>query len=114
MSMREKILNCDDIKHEVVSVPEWGLDVRVCVMNGLARDKFDHILTTMAKEKNLNHIRATLAVFTVRDEENKLIFSHGDIDALSEKSSAALDRIFAVAQRLNGLTNADVEELQKN
>ena len=114
MSIRDQILNCDDIKHEIVKIPEWGLDVRVCVMSGLARDKFDHILTTMNKEKNLNHIRATLAVYTVRDEENKQIFTHADIDALSEKSSSALDRIFSVAQRLNGLTNADVEELQKN
>lgn len=34
--------------------------------------------------------------------------------ALGRKSAAALDRVFAAGQRLNGLTNQDVDELAGN
>ena len=37
----------------------------------------------------------------------------GEAEALGEKSAAALDLLFTVAQRLNALTNADVDELGK-
>ena len=36
---------------------------------------------------------------------------HDLIKALSEKSAAALQRVFEVAQRLSGITDDDVEEL---
>ena len=36
------------------------------------------------------------------------------IDALGAKSAAPLDRCFEVAQRLSGISEADVEELTKN
>lgn len=41
------------------------------------------------------------------------MFSDHEAEVLGEKSAAALDLLFTVAQRLNALTNADVEELGK-
>ena len=37
-----------------------------------------------------------------------------DVKALGKKSSLALNRVFEVAQRLNGLTERDMEELAGN
>jgi hypothetical protein len=34
--------------------------------------------------------------------------------ALGQKSSSIVSRLFDVAAKLNGFTNADVEELEKN
>jgi hypothetical protein len=33
---------------------------------------------------------------------------------LTKKSAAPMDRLFSVAQRLSGMSNEDVEELEKN
>jgi hypothetical protein len=38
----------------------------------------------------------------------------GDTFPLGGKSASALDRIFTVAQKLNGLRDEDVDELAKN
>ena len=52
---------------------------------------------------------------TVIDPETgQRLFSEEDEYPLGAKSSAALDRIFAIAQELNGLRAADVDELAKN
>ena len=38
----------------------------------------------------------------------------GDISVLGQKSAAALQRVFNVAQRLSGFSDEDLEELAKN
>jgi hypothetical protein len=48
------------------------------------------------------------------DENGERLFQEEDTFPLGGKSAAALDRIFTVAQRLNGLRDEDVEELAKN
>jgi hypothetical protein len=48
------------------------------------------------------------------DESGKRLFPDADVRELGKKSASALQRVFEVAQRLSGLSNADVEELTKN
>ena len=59
-------------------------------------------------------MRARLVGLTVIDEGGQRLFTDDEVDLLGAKSGAALDRIFAIAQKLNGLSGADVEELTKN
>lgn len=113
-NLRDLILKSDDKKSVSVEVPEWGVTVHVRVMSGLARDRFDSLLGTMSKNKNLDNIRAALTAFTACDENGAEIFKPEDIEELGQKSSAALDRIFAVAQRINCLSEQDIDELKKN
>ncbi len=111
---KDQILKQDDLKSEIVSVPEWGGDVRVCTMSGFARDRFEAGITGKNGGMNMQNIRAKLAAATIVDEEGKLLFDENDIIKLGNKSCAALDRVFAAAQRLNLITNDDVEVLAKN
>ena len=111
---KDQILKQDDLKSEIVAVPEWGGDVRVCTMSGFARDRFEAGITGKNGGMNMQNIRAKLAAATITDEEGKLLFDEGDIIKLGNKSCAALDRVFAAAQRLNLITNDDVEVLAKN
>jgi hypothetical protein len=114
---REDILSCVDIATELVSVPEWGGDVMVKAMNGTERDAFEASMVEVRGKQQImkmDNIRAKLVAKTVVDENGELVFSVGDIEALGRKSSAALDRVFAVSQRLSKLTQADVDDLVKN
>ncbi len=114
---KEQILAVDDRKTEVVSVPEWGGDVIVGVMSGTERDAFEQSVVDTGGGNvttNLANIRAKLCARCIVDADGKRVFNNSDIVALGEKSSAALDRIFGIAQRLNGLTADEVEQLAKN
>lgn len=111
---REEILKADDLARELVSVPEWGGDVYVRGMNGAERDKFEaSIVETKGKSQvvNMANIRAKLASLTVCDESGQRLFSQEDVQALSQKSAAGLQRVFLVAQRLSGIGEQDVKEL---
>jgi len=112
---RDAILSADDLPRQEVDVPEWGGTVFVRSMSGLERDTFETSLTNgKDKSVNLKNIRARLVCLTAVDDNGERLFADGDEDALGKKSAAALDRIFTVAQKLNGLNSSDVEELAEN
>jgi len=114
---REQILEAPDITTEVVEVPEWGGEVKVKAMTGSERDAFEAMLIK-GKGKdttvNMQNVRAKLVAHTVVNGDNKRMFTDQDITALGQKSAAALDRVFAVSQRLSRIKDEDVEELAKN
>lgn len=112
---RDQILEADDLERQEVEVPEWGGSVWVRSMTGLERDKFETTLTN-GKDKgvNLQNIRARLVGLCSVDDGGARLFTDDDVKLLGKKSAKALDRVFDVAQRLNGLRNEDVEELAEN
>jgi len=113
MLNRDEILNAQDIKREVVAVPEWGGEVCVQGMSGAQRDEFEQTWAQKA-DGIVPNIRATFAAWSICDDDGKRLFTTADIEALGKKSANALDRIFAVAQRLSGLSDTDTEELVKS
>lgn len=113
MLNRDSILSSDDLPKELVSVPEWGGDVYVRTLSGTERDSFEQSMITKKDKPNLDNVRARFAVLTICDEAGVRLFSDADAKQLGDKSAAALDRVFAVAQRLNGFSSSDVEELGK-
>jgi superfamily II RNA helicase len=111
---RDDILQAKDIKIELVPTPGWGGEVYVKGLNGAERDKFEGSLIIMRgkdKQMNMANIRAKLASMSICDEKGKRLFNENDVQALSQKSAAELQRVFAVAQRLSGISDEDVEEL---
>lgn len=107
------ILSKDDLKAEIVEVPEWGGSVKVSTMSAFARDRFEANIAQSGGGLNMENIRAKLAIATIVDENNKPLFDENDIIKLGEKSCAALDRVFAAAQRLNLISDKEVEILAK-
>ena len=111
------ILAAQDLQTEDVEVPEWGGAVRVRSFTGRERDAFEASMVRgegRDRKVDLTNMRARLVGLTVIDETGQRLFTDEEVDLLGAKSGAALDRVFAVAQKLNGLSGADVEELSKN
>lgn len=112
-----QIIEAQDIQKELVKVPEWGGDVYVKMMTGKERDTFESSLFETKgddRKQNLVNMRARLAAMTIVDDNGTRLFSDDDVNALGKKSARALDRIFKVAQKLNGIGADAVEELTKN
>lgn len=115
---RDQILGADDIKTEVVKVPEWGGDVTVKMMTAAERDAFEESVVTKKGDKveqNLENFRAKLCAKTMVNANGNLMFPNPeDVKALGKKSAKALDRVYSAAQKLNGIGEKDVEEMVKN
>lgn len=114
---RDKILAAQDLQTQEVPVPEWGGVVLVRGMTGAERDSFEaSIMDMTGKERSINfqNMRAKLIAKCVIDEDGNRLFADADVEMLSDKSAAALNRVFEVAQKLCALTKDDMDELLKN
>jgi hypothetical protein len=117
MLTRDQILAAKQLPRETVSIPEWGGDVIVSVMSGTDRDAFE--IAQYLESKNgpgeaSRNGRARLCAFCVVDESGKKLFSESDLQQLGELNWQALERIMKVAQRLNKLTEDDMEQIKGN
>ena len=113
MLTRDQILQADDLPYEDVDVPEWGGAVRLRSLTGAERDAFETSIV-QGNDRNMRNIRARLVVLCIVDDEGNRVFKDNEAPALGKKSAKALDTLFAVAQKLNGLSNDDVDDLAKN
>ena len=119
--LRNLILSTQDIQTEKVHIPAWEIDVYIKGLTGAERDSYEQSLFTVTEsgkkvdvKMNRANVRAKLLVKTICDENGNRVFTDADVEALGAKSAAALDKLFEVAQRLSGLSDKDVEELEKN
>lgn len=108
------ILNADDMKFEIVEVPEWGGKVRIRSMSGEERDAFESSIAGEGTKMNTQNIRAKLAMLTIVKANGERIFTKEQIEALGKKSAAALNRVYEASAKLSAITKKDVEELAKN
>ncbi len=115
---RQEILDADDLVTEEVPVPEWGGMVLVKSLSAGERDKWEATFVRMKSGKdpdiNLENLRAKLVAVSVVDEDLTPIFTDADIAGLAKKSAAAMQRVFNVASRLSGVSEADQQSLAKN
>lgn len=115
MLNKEQILDSNDIKTQVVDIPEWDGQVTIKMLSALEKDTLENLIYPMNKTKKpIDNIRAAWCAFSIVDEKGKKLFSIVEIDALGQKSAAALDRIFTAALSLNKVTAKDIDGLAKN
>ena len=119
---RAQILEAEDLGSEVVPVPEWGGSVLVRGLTGRERDMFEASIVRiqggshkgLPVQASLENIRARLVAMCVIDEDGCRLFDDRDVRALGEKSGSVLDRLFDVARRLSGMTEADVNAIAED
>lgn len=108
MSIRDKILSVqDDTPTEVVTIPEWDVDVLVKGFTLGAKDDFlASILDPQTRQTNIKAFNAGVIVGCCYDPEtNDRLFTETDIPALKERSAAIIQRLVDVGTRLSGLTD---------
>jgi len=121
LSNADAILGIDDKEYEDVDIEQWDVTVRIAVMSGASRDKWEmSMMQTDNSDRgyslNIKGLsRASLVALCLVDEKfNRIFVTNEQIEALSNKSAVVLDRLYEVAQRINGITDEDVEDLEKN
>ncbi len=115
---RQDIIDAQDIETETVEVAEWGGAVIVRAMSGAERDRFQQscmIVRADGKhEADMRNVQAKLVAMCAVDENGNLLFGPDEVEHLAAKSAVAIERVFDVAQRLNGLAPGAVGEAVKN
>jgi len=117
MLTRDEILNADDLKTEVVDIPEWGGQVTIREMTGTAYEAYEsntHIRVGDKYMPNLIDRRARLCAMSIIDDKGELLFSDSDIKKLSGKSGDVLCNVFEACQKINKIGLFSVENLAKN
>ena len=123
-----KLLNFDDIlakqdkEFENVDVPEWGGTVRIAAMSGTDRDRWELSMMqaddTSERGFKMNfdaYSRVRLVALCLVDDDFQRVFvTDEQVKALGQKSGAIMDRLYGIAQRVNGLSDDDIEDLEKN
>ena len=114
---RDTILAAKDINVERVDVPEWDGFVHVRTLTGEERDSFEQraVNARHGDRIDLRGLKAHLVALALCDKDgNRIIETPEQVKQLGQKSAAALDRLFTVAQRMAGLSDEDVQELSDN
>lgn len=114
---RDTILAKADVQIRELYIPEWGTWILVRGLTGKERDDYETSIMVgkgRSRDVNMRNLRAKLIVRAVIDQQGARLFTDADVEALGEKSAAALERIFDVARELSGLSEQDTEELLKN
>jgi len=119
---RKELLRKDNLDVEKVELSD-DEHVYVKQMTGRERDRFEQSIVEVSEDKNgntsynqnLEDFRAKLAVQTVCDKNGKNLLQPGDYEKLSMNISAKkLEKIINKAQKINGISNRDKENLVKN
>lgn len=112
---RDEIFATEDVKTEIVPVPEWGGDVRIRGLSAEKRDEWDSSFETDSAGKFIPHcmknVRARLVSMCAVDENGNPLFQPSDVAKLGEKSASALVRLHDACRRLSGM---DLEAVEKN
>lgn len=108
-----------------IDVPEWDMTgddgVLLEAMNGTSRDDYEASIVGNRGGKdrrlNLGNLRARLVARCMIEDDGAPVYDYRkpqDIDELGALDAAGLDRCFKACQELNGITDEDVDTLEKN
>lgn len=118
-SLREAILQADDLPREAVETPEWapfGVPlVHIRGFSGQERDEWEQSLTERINGRvvpriNVRNIRSAFLVKVIVDENGARVFDDKDVKALGAKSGAVLDRLWDKARELSGMMVPEEQE----
>jgi hypothetical protein len=114
VSLREKILSAEEptLKLAPVDVPEWGCSVWMKGWSGKEREQFEKEFGDL--ENAGANVRARVLVRILQNEDGSRIFTDADADALGDKLSGPIGRLFGKVMDLSGLRAETLETTRKN
>jgi len=115
---KDQILSAVDRPTRTVNVPEWGGDVVVRSISAKERADYTNSLMELDSKGEYRYkpgdLNSKLLARCLADEDGNRLFSDDEIDALGQKSAAVLDRLFKVAEEMNGLGDKAVDDAKGN
>lgn len=115
MSIREQILNADDIETELVEVPVWGVNIEVRSMDGRSRTRLLRNAASSDGGVDMETLYPEMVIQCSFDPETgERIFNEDDADVLLAKAAGPLELVAMAAMRVSGMTGNAVEVAGKD
>jgi hypothetical protein len=112
---REQFVESKYENHVDVEAPELGGTIRLASMTARERSTLEKQFMGQGEAmKDPGGFRVALLVRTIVDDAGELLFTDDDRDMLLSKNAKKLEVLFEAACELNGFTDKDVEDLEKN
>lgn len=115
MSLRDQILQCDDVQKEIVEIPQWNTKISIHGMSGAARTQMIQNAADNDGVMNFAKMMPDIVIMCTFDPDtDEQVFDESDREALMLKSGAALDLIVNTAMRISGLLEGAVDKAGKD
>lgn len=115
MSIREQILNADDIETELVEIPVWGVTVEVRSMDGRSRTRLLRNAASSDGAVDMETLYPEMVIHCSFDPESgERIFVEDDADALLSKAAGPLEMLAMAAMRVSGMTSDAIDVAGKD
>jgi hypothetical protein len=116
-SLRDQILNANDVRSELVDVSKWGWGTVECRnLTGLERAALSKLSTFRVDGKMTSKQTAadTVILGTYDPTTGNKLFKETDRERLLNHNAAPLDKLAGVINELSGMTVESEDESEKN
>lgn len=115
MSLRDKILNADDITSEIIDIPAWGVQVEVRSMDGRSRTRLLKMASDAEGNIDMEVVYPEMILLCAFDPETgERIFEETDRDAVLSKSAGPVELLALAAMRVSGMSSDAMDEAGKD
>lgn len=114
---KAEIFAAQDIKREVLNVPEWGGDVELIQLSGNGRAKIMETYQTFKDAGSVaqtNALQDAMLLACIADDKGQPIFATDDLPLLREKNGVVLETVVKAALKLNGMGEQAEAAAEKN
>lgn len=108
------LTKADFFKLKTKVVPLEVEDLGTVYIKSMTASEREGLEKKMQTELDNNGIRATVFIYSVCEEDGKLVFSNEDLDQIKELPSNIVTAVFEKSNELNSLVPESVEAEAKN
>lgn len=110
MSLRDRILQAKDIQSNKFTVEQWGVELDIRTMTAIERSRLVATCTKPDGTVDMEKMYPMLLIAAVYDPETgEKVFSAEDIQALQEKSAAAVEFVAQKVMEVSGMSPKSVD-----
>jgi len=110
---RDQIFAAPPLAYEDVEIAEWGGIVRLREMTAGEQQTYATLLLDGEQRLDLSNYEAKLLTCTICDEAGGLLFTPGDVGAVSGLAAEPIGRLWKIAASLNHFGVGELEALGK-
>lgn len=111
MSLRDRILQSNDIQKSNLTVEQWGAELEIRTMTAVERSRLVSTCTKPDGTVDMEKMYPLLLIAAVYDPETgEKVFTAEDMGALQDKSAAAIELVAQKVMEVSGMTAKAVDE----
>lgn len=111
----DAILSANDARIESVTVPEWGGVVHIKAWSAADREAFERSIIGPDGEMIREGFRAKVVARSLCGPDGALLFTSPEqLAAFMGKNAAIIEKLFAISDRLNAVSDAAIAEMEGN